>query len=124
MSFRPVRVLAVKCATLYEVPDLLATRARPFATTSIRPIGRSPRVKDLEWAKKRRRRLPIQADDTERWPTVILDAAHEKGGLAVSGANAVQILDNFQTLGRRPSEKEVRQLCSSLFSFAWILQHH
>lgn len=120
MSFRPVQVLAIiKVARLYRVPSLIATNARFFATTLIRPIGRSPRVRDLEWAKKRQTRQPAQTDDSERWPIAILDAAHEKGGLKVSSARAVQILDGFQKVGRRPNEKDVQQLCQSLSSFAF-----
>lgn len=119
MSLPPSRLLAIKNARLYRIHDLLATNPRFFATTSIRPaIGRSPRVRYAERAKKPQRRQPIQAEASERWPTAILDAAHKKGGLAVSSANAIQILDGFQKLGSRPDEKVVRQLCSRLSSLA------
>ncbi|KAL9120909.1 MAG: hypothetical protein Q9187_002536 [Circinaria calcarea] len=137
MSLRPPRRLAIKHARLYRTHNLLATSIRFFATTSIRPaIGRSPRVRDIERAKKHERRQPIQAEASERWPTAILDAAYGKGGLAVSSANAIRILDGFQELGSRPDEKLVRQRCSqwnikplTLTKLAFVLlrsgsQHH
>ncbi|MCJ1315077.1 hypothetical protein MMC15_000392 [Xylographa vitiligo] len=75
---------------------------------------RSPKVKDAE---RDRRRQPAgqqqQRGPPQVWPTEVLDAAYEAGGLPVNSVFAVAVLETFERLTRynRPGKSAVRKLC-------------
>ena len=49
----------------------------------------------------------------EKWPMHFLDASSRSGGLPIKSQTAVDVLEDFQKLGRRPTQGSIQGLCSS-----------
>lgn len=90
-------------------PRPLSQCPRALSTTAplrLKP-RRSPRVRDLERQSKRgevRLDLEPQTPSAEQaapaWPTALLKAACESGGLPLEYTKAIRVLEDFRTLGQ------------------------
>ena len=88
-----------------------------IAPSYAKQIGRSPRVRSLERAKKQESLNPIQHNIPPQLPLALFDEAHKAGALGIPGSKAVHVLSQFQALGRRPSQKAIQQLCAGKIMF-------
>ncbi|MCJ1283918.1 hypothetical protein MMC26_003249 [Xylographa opegraphella] len=98
-------------------PRPILHKLQSFHTASVQRESwrRSPKVKDAEWDRKHR---PADQQQQQRgprrlWPTEVLLAAYEAGGLPVSVVEAEMALEAFEKLTRysRPGKIAVQRLC-------------
>ena len=110
MRLRPGSILTIRASKSSLKCGTTLGSTRAFTTTNYLHVGRSPTVRAIERNKKKF----AKQDVSQSWPIEILEAAFRSGGLRLSSAAAIRILDYFRTLGRAPSKSEVKKLCEGL----------
>lgn len=93
-----------------------------FSTKGPLSAGQSPSARSHQSARQRQllregskvstnnyAESPIQ----ENWPLHLIEASSKSGGLPIKAQAAVMLLNDFQSLARRPTSSSIQGLCLS-----------